>query len=213
MYVLAPGKKEQTYDDILRVLLELEPQINPTDVMTDFELAAINALKDRFPLAELHGCHFHHSQNFWRHVQAVGLQTVYNENADFAFQLRLLMALAYVPVDSVVEAYEELVSTPFFAEPNEHKDAIESLLTYFQKTYIYDFDRFGKKKPPLFPVNLWNVFELTLSGEIQKAKKCMEKYASHLFSSQASHERTITVKAGIIGSHKCGVLIRAYTSS
>lgn len=165
LYILTSNKNEETYNDIFRAILELQPGINPTDIMVDFEMAAMNALKHSFPIAELHGCHFHFGQNIWRHIQSVGLQKVYNEDADFAFHLRLLIALAYVQPESVEAAYEELVSTEFFVNPTKHKEAIEELLTYFQATYVYGFDRFGKKKPPLFSINLWNVYELTLSGQ------------------------------------------------
>lgn len=163
-------KKEETYNNIFNVLLTLEPGLNPTDIMVDFEMAAINASKRNFPLADVHGCHFHFTQNVWKHIQSVGLQTIYNEDEDFALQLRLLTALAFVPVGSVDDAYDELVSTEFFTAESEHKEAIELLLTYFQKTYVYGFDRFGKKKPPLIPIVLWNVYENTLSGKSTKIK-------------------------------------------
>lgn len=129
-------------------------------------MAAINAIKRNFPLTEVHGCYFHFSQNIWRHIQNVGLQNKYNHDEDFALQLRYLIALPLVPVDKVEAAYEELVSTAFFSGENPHKEGIEELITYFQTTYVYSFDRFGKRKPPLFPKELWNVFEETLSGEI-----------------------------------------------
>lgn len=165
IYALTMKKTAETYNGILGALLDLEPNINPTDVMTDFEMAAINAVKINFPLAETHGCLFHFGQSIWRHIQLVGLQSVYNEDANFAFQLRLLVALAFLPVECISDAYDELIATDFFDGPNEHKNAIEELLTYFQTTYVYGFDRFGKKKDPLFPPALWCVFALVLSGK------------------------------------------------
>lgn len=166
VYILTSDKKAETYHTIFNVLLELEPNINPTDFMTDFEMAAINAVKEKFPMAEAHGCLFHFTQSIWRHIQLVGLQTVHNENADFAFQLRLLIALAFLPADCVGEAYDELIATEFFDGPNVHKGAIEQLLTYFQSTYVYGFNRFGKKTPPLFPPALWVVYAQVLSGKL-----------------------------------------------
>lgn len=159
------NKAEETYNEIFGTLLSLEPKFNPTDFTIDFEMATLNAVKRNFPLSEVHGCFFHFSQNIWRHIQNVGLQNVYNNDEDFALNLRYLIALAFVPVDNVENAYEELVSTEFYSEPNEHKDKIESLLDYFQSTYVYAFDRLGKRKAPLFPVELWNVFEETLHGK------------------------------------------------
>lgn len=165
VYILASGKREEDYNSIFRAILNLEPAINPTDIVTDFEMAAINAVRTNFPLAEPHGCFFHFSQNIWRHIQKVGLQSIHNEDAEFAFQLRLLIALAFLPSGSIVEAYEELVATEFYDGPNEHKDAIEQLLTYFQKTYVFAFDRLGKRMAPLFPPELWSVYNVMLSGK------------------------------------------------
>lgn len=166
IYVLAEDKSEQTYDDILETLLKLEPKINPTDIMTDFELAAINAAKHIFPLASVHGCFFHFTQNLWRKIQTLGLQSEYNTNAEFAFNFRLIIALAFLPEDSVLEAYEELMGTDFFTD-NEpaYKAKLEEFLTYFQATYLFSFDRLGQKKPPLFDISLWNVYSETLSGK------------------------------------------------
>lgn len=168
IHVLASDKSEETYNLIFRAILHLEPNINPTDVMTDFEMAVINAVRTNFPLAEHHGCLFHFSQSVWRHIQSVGLQTVYNEDAEFAFQLRLLIALAFLPSGAIVDAYKELVSTEFFDGGNEHKEAIEDLLTYFQKTYVFAFDRRGKETPPLYPPEFWSVYSMVLSGELRE---------------------------------------------
>lgn len=161
VYVLLSNKRQQTYDELFKELLELETNINPTDVTIDFEKAAINAIKDNFPLADIHGCHFHFSQNIWRHIQSIGLQKRYNEDEDFALQLRLLIALAFVPEDDVTKAYDELISTEFYAS---NDDQIEKLLDYVQLTYIRAFDRKGNVKEPLFPIKLWNVYEAVLSG-------------------------------------------------
>lgn len=50
VYVLATNEKQETYEEILNVLLRCEADINPTDSMVDFEMAAINAIKKNFPL-------------------------------------------------------------------------------------------------------------------------------------------------------------------
>lgn len=162
VYVLLTNKMQETYKEVLKILVGFEKDINPTDVTIDFEMAAINAIRAVFPLTDVHGCHFHWSQNLWRHIQNIGLQTRYNENEDFALNIRLLLALAFVPEDSVMDAYEELTATEFFASGDEK---IESLLDYFQMTYMYAFDRKGNKKEPLYSIKLWNVYETVLAGK------------------------------------------------
>lgn len=166
MYVLTTHKSQETYEEIFRNLLEIEPNINPTDIMTDFEMAAIKAAKNHFPMAALHGCFFHFTQSFWRHVQTCGLQSIYAKDEDFAFNIRMVLSLAFVPLEHVVPAYEELMKTPFFAEDKdgEFTDQIQTLMTYFQSTYMYGFDRSGNKKASLYPPEIWNVYETTLLG-------------------------------------------------
>lgn len=132
-------------------------------------MAAINAIKRHFPLSKVHGCFFHFSQNVWSHVQSVGLQSIYTSDVDFALQIRMMIALAFVPPENVVDAYEELMATDFFSDnglPQYEQFAtnIEMLVTYFQSTYLYAFDRKGIRKLPMFPVELWNVYENTLGG-------------------------------------------------
>lgn len=140
--------------------------MNPTDVTLDFEMAVMNAIRTHFPLAEIHGCSFHFGQNIWRKVQEVGLQSVYSKDPNFALQIRLLTALAFVPPDSLIDAYEELIATEFYAEDtiSQYNQSIQALLAYFQTTYVYRIDRTGKKQQPMHPPNIWNVYEATLSG-------------------------------------------------
>lgn len=144
----------------------MQPALNPTDISVDFEKAAMNAIKDQFENVEIHGCNFHFGQSVWRHVQAVGLQSVYTTDAEFAQNIKLLTALAYVPIDRVVDAFDELMTTDFYSEhsTSPHSEAIQQLATYFQNTYVYRVTRSGKHEVPLYPPEIWNVFDATLCG-------------------------------------------------
>lgn len=130
-------------------------------------MAVMNSLHEKFPRAEIHGCFFHFVQNVWRHVQTTGLQIPYSEDPDFAFQIRLLVALAFVPKENVLEAYDELIATDFFSEENEteYVEQIQALLGYFQSTYVFRIDRAGIRKQPLYPIEIWNVYDTTLNGK------------------------------------------------
>lgn len=114
IYVLAPNKKQITYDVIFEKLLDHEPLLQPKRVMIDFEMAAIQSIKKSFPESEINCCHFHLTKNIWKKIQEVGLQTPYGNDVEFAVHLRMLAALAFVPVHKVVEGYEAIVSLDFF---------------------------------------------------------------------------------------------------
>lgn len=161
-------KKQESYDELFAAMKNLQPDLNPTDFIIDFEMAAINAIKNAFPMAEIHCCRFHFGQSVYRHVQFVGLQSVYGSDPDFAQNIKLLTALAFVPPNDVVTAYDELIETEFFAETTEskYKRQIQELLLYFQTTYIYRLDRQGIRQPPKFAPEVWNVYEQTLTGDL-----------------------------------------------
>lgn len=71
--------------------------LSPGFIITDFELAAINALRRVFQASVLHGCFFHLSQNVFRRVQKTGIQTLYVNDATFASSVRQLCALSFLP--------------------------------------------------------------------------------------------------------------------
>lgn len=110
IYVLAPDKKQMTYDTLFDKLLELEPLLSPAKVMIDFEMAAIQSIKKNLPTTEVLCCHFHLTKNIWKKIQQLGLQTHYGNDVEFAVHLRMLAALAFVPVNRVVEGYEAIFS-------------------------------------------------------------------------------------------------------
>lgn len=166
VYVLTTDKDEETYRGVIFTLKQIQPALNPTDVTLDFEKAVMNVIAESFPNAEIHGCNFHLCQNVWRHVQEVGLQTIYASDDEFAQNIKMLTALAYVPVDRVIEAFDELMGTDFFSEnsTSPHCNAIQQLTTYFQNTYVYRITRTRQLDAPLYKPEVWNVFDATLLG-------------------------------------------------
>ena len=58
LYTLLTNKRETTYDELFKKLIEIQPDINPSYFMVDFEKGAINSLEENF-LAVVSGCFFH----------------------------------------------------------------------------------------------------------------------------------------------------------
>ena len=69
---------EVSYERKLSKLLQLEPELNPTSIMVNFDKAAMNALENKF-IACVYGCFFYLSQNIFRRIQADGLATAYQQ--------------------------------------------------------------------------------------------------------------------------------------
>ncbi|CAF4511903.1 unnamed protein product [Rotaria socialis] len=98
-------------------------------------------------------CLFHFGQCIWRHLQSLGLQKKYQEDKYFHWNVRKLLALAFVPVVDVIKAFE------FIADAFNDDDD-EDFIDYFEKTWIGEPKKRGVgRKNPLFTIDLWNVYD------------------------------------------------------
>ena len=74
-------------------------------------------------------CYFHFGQNVWRRLQTDGKATLYAESEKFAYKVKQLMALAFVPAQDVIEVFEQLTSNDEFRE-------LDFLIDYLEDNYI-----------------------------------------------------------------------------
>ena len=148
VYALLPNKTQQTYQ---RMLLEFSKlrQFNPESIVTDFERATINAVQVVFPNVSQSACFYHFSQCIYRQVQQHGLQTDYTEE-DFSLFVRMLTAIAFVPVSDAVDAFDALIDAGYPARA-------EPIIDYFEDNFIGRPDRRGNRRSPIFALTLWNV--------------------------------------------------------
>ena len=79
-----PNKTESTSKGFLDILLSLLPKAVSDNVLIDFELAAMKAVKKALPNATLSGCFFHLSQNFvrYRFYQTAGTQLLRKKSTE-----------------------------------------------------------------------------------------------------------------------------------
>lgn len=109
---------------------------------------------------------FHYGLNIWKHIQQVSLQPKYAEDPDFAMHFHLILALRFVPIEDTEAAFDEIISSDFFKENEEsvYNTPTQTFLNYFESTYIGKFDRRGKRKPGMFPKELWGIFNFIMEG-------------------------------------------------
>ena len=146
VYALLPSKTRTTYYDMLSVIRKemarLAVTFNPTDIVTDFESAAIESAKQHFPNARLIGCFFHYCQSIWRKIQDLGLTFRYKADKDFRQHVQTHMALAFIPVDDIANILGEL-------HQNYETDlSVVNFHNYFIHTWV----------ECLFPPSLWNQY-------------------------------------------------------
>ena len=110
-------------------------EFKPESVRIDFEFANTKAIEAIYGEdTEVWYCLFHLNQNCQRKICEKHKQR-YQTDKDFATRCRMVPALAFLPPDEVIEAFEELVKFD-----KEHP-SIPNLLpheyvTYFEKNYI-----------------------------------------------------------------------------
>lgn len=164
IYILMTQRTEDAYAAAFQEILNICPNLAPTKIYTDYELAAINAFSRIFQGVIMKGCYFHHTQAVWRKIQEHGLAARYGADEEFALQLRMIPAIAFVPTDRVSEYFDLLaVALPDEAEP---------ILSYYEDTYIGRM-RGNRRREPRFPTNHWNVYVESL-GEEPKTTNSLE---------------------------------------
>ena len=77
----------------------------------------------------------------------------FQDDADFSHKLRMLPALAFVPEDAVVEAFEKLA--------DNLPDETDAVVHYFEDTYIGRPRNRHPQLAPKFALTLWNMHKRT----------------------------------------------------
>ena len=149
--ILMTNKSEIAYRKLFSKLVELEPDLNPTTIMVDFEKAAINALQDQF-ISVISRCFFHLSQNLYLQIQSKGLTSQYMDDEEFAVQMIMLAALAFVP------ECDELTALSVSSYCNRNSGI------YFEINYIGRRLPDQSRRTPPYPIRIWNMFVRVISS-------------------------------------------------
>ena len=104
-----PNKDGNTYIRFLSLVKEKYESIgftiSPQRIIQDFEKGLVNACLHVFPGVIVKGCYFHYAQWMWRRIQGIGLSVSYRENVDHRNWFRMLLAMPFVPVPHVKDAF------------------------------------------------------------------------------------------------------------
>lgn len=168
VYAFLSGKKTALYKEVLEVVRDAVNRYNidpclPTKIMTDFEVAIINACREVFPNIPQSGCNFHLGQIVYRRVQESGLQEQYRDPCDRSIKkyTHRLLALAFVPVADVPNAFTTLRAA---CPP-----ALHDLYDDFARYYITGKPARGRGRnyraavPPRYSIEFWNQYDSALT--------------------------------------------------
>ena len=100
---------------------------SPTNILMDFEQAALNSVQEVYPNVELKRCSYHFSSNVWKHIQNLAV-----DNKNFVLWLHIFSALAFVSSQDVIRYLELLIEEIH----NNFNNECDNLIDCFQNTYI-----------------------------------------------------------------------------
>jgi hypothetical protein len=164
IYCLLPDKSRATYDRLMGIVKNLIPHAAPEIILLDFESAAMNAFHSAFPEASISGCYFHLTQSLLRKVGECGLKRDYETDNEIRSFIRCLPALACVPTEDVVVAFDALM------EHMPANEKVNEVATYFENTYVRGRRLAGRPGPvarfgqPIFAIASWNHYDAALEG-------------------------------------------------
>ncbi|KAE9528681.1 hypothetical protein AGLY_012256, partial [Aphis glycines] len=157
IYKLMCNKNENSYSEVLNQINILKPNLQPKSIVMDFEQAFIKSFKELYSDVTIHGCFFHFTQCLWRKLQSCGLKNRYSTDVIFAHEIKKLSALAFVPVDNVISTLEELINSDYYED-------LQTVVDYFEDTWIGRLTRGGRRRAPTFPIKIWNMFNAVIQG-------------------------------------------------
>jgi hypothetical protein len=171
---LLSKKSRRAYDHFFEGIRDAAEQrnleLNLLTFRSDFERAAMDSAFVTYDLTSVEGCFFHFAQANWRKVQGLKLQTLYATDHEFSMNIRMLTALAFVPVDDVQAAFEEIA----LIMPDEAEEYVD----YFRRTWVGYQDYAPRMTPEgrlvvargewhtaTFPPRIWNVYDRVINDE------------------------------------------------
>jgi hypothetical protein len=158
VWALLPNKTRATYVEmfsaIQQAFLKRFSHLRPPSrrvFLTDFELAAIDAIKEVFPSDVTKGCTFHFRQALNRNIGIIGLSKEYaSEDTMVRNWVTQIMGLTLLPAVFVSTAWNVLRHPPESAYPDV-ATKMQHFSQYFQNTWMEGS----------FPVTLWNHYDNT----------------------------------------------------
>ena len=183
VYALLPDKRAETYGRLFAQIKAMVPNLQVSTITSDFELATITAVKEEFSRASHYGCLFHLGQCLYRKICDCGLKVRYDTDSDFALRIRMLLALAFVPVDKVTESFEALLDSDIYPS------IVNPILDYFEDSWIGRPSR-RHRRSPLFEISMWSCFE-RVNTDLPRTNNALEGWHRAFLQQMSSHHPTI----------------------
>lgn len=148
IFAVLKNKTGRTYKRLIKIINLLLPNLAPQYIICDFELAAINAFQEKYLNVTMQGCLFHLGQNIIKKIVECGLKASYGSSEIMRVFTRALIALAFVPVNSVRDVFM------FLKAHGEFPIVLDELYNYFFTYYIGSEQ--NNASNVVYPISLWH---------------------------------------------------------
>lgn len=156
--------------DYLKVIKALKKEarihnltLNPPRIMTDFELAAMNAFRHHFPQAQIKGCLFHWCQALLKNFEHHLSKKIIADNKDYMDWFHKFCAMALIPVAEISDYFDSILAQI----PPGYSAKYQKFTDYFVNTYFE-----GN-----FPQEVWTHFD---SVGVPRTNNNLEGYNNKL---------------------------------
>jgi hypothetical protein len=146
VFALLKNKLQTTYVELFNELKEKASiSLNPKMIVSDFEIAAINAAKMCCPGVVIKGCHFHFNQAIKKNIKSHGLEQEYLKNSDLHDWLKVFMIFPLLPPININYVWSyQLQNKP---ENVNIQSNLNKFITYFYSQWLNNSS---------LPIDSWN---------------------------------------------------------
>ncbi|KAG8237555.1 hypothetical protein J437_LFUL017180 [Ladona fulva] len=158
-YALMKSKSEESYRKLFEQLNDFANELNvdllPEVIITDFERGAIKAAKAEYPSGI----------NKEAVCLAADTEGIFDgtlgEDADFCLKIRYFVALTFLLAADIPNAFDSI--------KNEFPEDAASIVSWFEENYVIGRIQRTRgmhivRSPPLFPPELWSAYDQIESG-------------------------------------------------
>ncbi|CAF0742422.1 unnamed protein product [Brachionus calyciflorus] len=152
-YILLQNKERETYIEALTeiklILTSNNIQIKVQELLSDFELAMIQAISIVFENSKIYGCWFHFNQALIRYLfDKCNKRNQYFDNFEFKIWIRKFSALAFLPLSDIKKGWNYILDKiPVPVDQDIVKFIKYFVNTWLQGKYGFSWNHFDNTGP------------------------------------------------------------------
>lgn len=128
------NKTTEAYQDVFKFIEAQSFKVQPSLVMTDYEEALRNAIKNVWPNCDIRGCEFHYKQAINRRCRTDPILKELLKKSFSARKIkRMLMSIPLLPANKILEGYKIIQD---FAKEKKMDRQFAELFLYFERQWL-----------------------------------------------------------------------------